>query len=73
MRCKSCNNPLSEFELRLTQSNGKPEDMCVECKIYIRERMDQIHLGNFNYNYLHSDIIDYDELEWPDDDDDEDF
>jgi len=31
MRCRACNDILSELELALVRKDGSSEDMCLEC------------------------------------------
>lgn len=70
MRCRACNEELSEFELRLKREDGKPEDICVRCKVYIRECIDDsdIHYGHIPYYSLDDTFIDWDDNAWDGDD-----
>lgn len=32
LRCRGCNAQLTAFDLKLTQEDGTPEDLCKDCR-----------------------------------------
>ena len=62
-RCRACDAPLSPFELRLKKEDGSPEDICVSCKVYIREAIDGIHMGHIPFKHVSDSFIDYDDTQ----------
>lgn len=60
MKCKVCTTLMSDFELRTKLPNGTPENLCVQCKIAMKECWDGIHVS-----YLLPFKKDYDLIKWP--------
>lgn len=62
-RCRACNCKLSEIELRLKREDGQPEDICVACKVYIRDSIesDDLHIGHIPWHSVQDSYLDYED------------
>lgn len=67
-RCRACDSLFSEIELRLKKEDGSPEDLCVACKVYIRESIDSddIHIGHIPWYSVEDTYFDDSDWSWDD-------